>query len=104
MHIIFYNATVHVASYVLSLVHPYSHSNAVGKVKGKVRVFISVGWKRQSHEPVFCGLWVLPGSLVGSLQARLGLWEGCWLVARVWRELVPLSRRMRWERRLLLCS
>lgn len=48
MHTIFYNATVHVASYDLSLVHPYSHSNAVGKVKDKVRVFISVGWKRQS--------------------------------------------------------
>ena len=59
-------------------------------------------WARRvkSHGPVLCGFWVLPCGLVGSLQARLGLREGCWLVACVWRELVPLSRRMRWERRL----
>lgn len=45
MHIAFYNATVRVASYVLSinLAHPYSHSNAMGKPKYKVMVFVSVG-------------------------------------------------------------
>lgn len=63
---------MHVASYVLSigLVHPCSHSNAMEKLKDKVRVFVSVGWKRQSHGPVFFGLWVLPGGLVGSEAFR----------------------------------
>ncbi|KAJ7404159.1 hypothetical protein WISP_147211 [Willisornis vidua] len=35
----------------------------VGKLEDKVRVFVSVGWKSQSHGPVFCDFWVLPGGL-----------------------------------------